>query len=69
MKKYDELEFVHRISMNNMIKTSDGFRGSCPICGEGNSPWKRRCNILYYFLPNFHSFNKYDSKSIRGITL
>lgn len=46
---YIDLEFVHRLPLKNLRKTGNGYRCSCPFCGEGNSPWKARCGIL---MPN-----------------
>lgn len=46
MDKYDEIEFIYKLSLRNFLTTQEGFRCSCPVCGEGNSPHKRRCNIL-----------------------
>lgn len=46
LQKYDELKYIYQMSLRNFIQTQDGFRCSCPRCNEGNSPNKRRCNIL-----------------------
>ncbi len=46
MNKQEEIEFFLQCRLNNLIKTNEGYRFSCPFCGEGNSPWKRRCQLL-----------------------
>lgn len=46
LQKYDELPFLHQLTLRNLIQTNDGLRCSCPICNEGSHPNKRRCNIL-----------------------
>jgi len=46
MNMFSEFEFFLRLPLQNIIKTDTGYRFSCPFCNEGNSPWKRRCQLL-----------------------
>jgi hypothetical protein len=43
---YEELAYIHQLSLRNAKKVSNGWRISCPWCNEGTSPWKTRCSII-----------------------
>lgn len=46
MDSFDELEFLHSLSLKNMTRTGEGYNFSCPLCNEGKSPWKTRAYVL-----------------------
>lgn len=43
---YEDTQYVIRLPLKNLKKIGNGWRCSCPFCGEGSSPWKTRCNII-----------------------
>lgn len=40
-------ELVAELNLNNLTDFRGGFNFSCPLCGEGSSPWKKRAYILF----------------------
>lgn len=43
---FDEIQFIHELSLRNFHQRSAGFNFSCPLCNEGKSPHKTRAWIL-----------------------
>lgn len=49
MDKFEEIEFIHRLSIDKLKRTQSGFVGRCQICGDSQ---KSKSKTRLYILTN-----------------